>query len=143
MSILTAGAADYSSYRKPMMMGSIYLFGILALPFAALTHKNYSDLNSLSVLYVLITVVSGIYTVIEGSYVPIFMRSAGWFNSPQKIGPETALVPDTRANKTWIKGSRVSVFGLLASNVGALVALLIGVIITYTRGDFVKEGYFK
>ena len=141
MSILTAGAADYSNYRKPFMMGSIYLFGVLALPFAGLTGNSYSHLNALAGLYVAITVVSGIYTVIEGSYVPIFMRSAGWFRAPRKVGPETALI-DTNSS-TWIKGSRVSVFGLVASNVGALVALLIGVVITYSRGSYVDEGYFN
>jgi hypothetical protein len=120
-----------------MMMASIYLFGALALPFAALTQKSYSHLNALSVLYVVINAASGLYTVIEASYIPIFMRSVGWFKPRQRL--DDAQV----SNAVWRKGSKVSVLGLVAGNVGALVALLIGVILTYTRGSYVTAGYFK
>ncbi|KAK5994459.1 Autophagy-related protein 22 [Cladobotryum mycophilum] len=143
VSILTAGVADYSNYRKPMMMGSIYLFGVLALPFAGLTGSSYTHLNALSTLYILLTVVSGMYSVIEGSYVPIFMRSAGWMDTPKRLNTAQNSLGDTEYRKAWIKGSRVSVLGMVSSNVGALVALLIGVIITYGRGSYVKEGYFN
>ena len=61
-----------------MMVASIYLFGVLALPFAGFTSKTYSHLNALSALYVLINAASGLYTVIEASYIPIFMCSVGW-----------------------------------------------------------------
>ncbi|KAM4063507.1 vacuole effluxer atg22 like domain-containing protein [Hirsutella rhossiliensis] len=140
VSILAAGAADYSDYRKIMMMGSIYLFGALALPFAGLTDRSYSHLNALSTLYVIISTVSGVYTIIEASYIPIFMRSAGWVRPRARLQDE---LPPAESSPTgaWIKGSRVSVLGLLSSNVGALLALLIGVIITYSRGSYVKEGY--
>ncbi|KYK57100.1 autophagy-related protein 22 [Drechmeria coniospora] len=142
VSIMASGAADYSNYRKTMMMASIYLFGALALPFAGLTGNSYSHLNALSTLYVVISTVSGVYTVIEASYIPIFMRSSGWFNPPRRL--EAAQEGGRpKINSTWIKGSRVSVLGLVSGNVGALVALLIGVIITYTRGSAVKEGYFN
>lgn len=142
MSILAAGAADYSDYRKTMMMGSIYLFGALALPFAGLTDKSYSHLNALSALYVIISTVSGVYTVIEASYIPIFMRSAGWLRPRARLRDELPAAGSSPSS-AWIKGSRVSVLGLLSSNVGALVALLIGVIITYSRGSYVEEGYHK
>lgn len=142
VSILAAGAADYSDYRKTMMMGSIYLFGMLALPFAGLTDKSYGHLNALSTLYVIISTVSGVYTIIEASYIPIFMRSAGWLRPRARLQDELPR-PEHKSSGAWIKGSRVSVLGLLSSNVGALLALLIGVIITYSRGNIVKEGYHK
>ncbi|KJZ71015.1 hypothetical protein HIM_09594 [Hirsutella minnesotensis 3608] len=142
VSILAAGLADYSDYRKTMMMGSIYLFGALALPFAGLTDKTYGHLNALSTLYVVISTVSGVYTIIEASYIPIFMRSVGWSRSRVRLQDE-APAEEAHVNRAWIKGSRVSVLGLISSNVGALVALLIGVIITYGRGSYVKDGYFN
>lgn len=131
-----------------MMMCSIYLFGLLALPFAGLTDKSYSHLNALSVLFVVINVVSGIYTITEASYIPIFMRSVGWERRPARLeathGDTSAVQEeDEETKRALIKGSRVSVLGLVSSNVGALVALLIGVVITYGRGSYVKEGYFK
>lgn len=141
MSILAAGAADYSDYRKPMMIGSIYLFGALALPFAGLTGRSYGHLGALSALYVALSTASGVYTIIEASYIPLFMRSAGWARpraARLQDGP-----PPAESRGAWIKGSRVSVLGLLASNVGALAALLIGVVITYSRGSAVRDGYHK
>lgn len=121
-----------------MMMVSIYMFGALALPFAGLTSISYGNLRALSTLYVLINVVSGVYTVIEASYIPIFMRSVGWFRERRGSKGDS-----TKTNDIWRKGSRVSVLGLVSSNVGALVGLLIGVVITYARGSFVRVGYFK
>lgn len=58
------------AYRKTMMMASIFLFGALALPFAGLTGQTYSHLTALSVLYCFLTTIGGVYTVIEGSYIP-------------------------------------------------------------------------
>lgn len=132
MSIVITGLADYSHYRKTMMMCSIYLFGILALPFAGLTGTSYAHLNALSTLFVLLETVSGIYTVIEASYIPIFMRSFVTGN-----GVEDGV------RRRWKRGSTVSVLGLLSGNLGAILSLLIGVVITYSRGSYVTEGYFK
>lgn len=61
------------------MMTSIFLFGLLSLPFAAMSKQDYSHLTVLSTLYVALTVVQDVYTVVEGSYIPIFMRSVGLF----------------------------------------------------------------
>ncbi|KAG6004650.1 hypothetical protein E4U21_000874 [Claviceps maximensis] len=150
VSILASGLADFSNYRKTMMMASIYLFGILALPFAGLTGNDYGHLNALSTLYVIISTVSGVYTVIEASYIPIFMRSVGWFtpsDATRVQDPEgtttAALNLKPTANKTWMQGSKVSVLGLVSGNLGAILGLLIGVIITYSRGSYVTEGYFN
>lgn len=126
-----------------MMMGSIYLFGLLALPFAGLSGNSYAHLHALSTLYILLTVVSGMYTVVEASYVPIFMRSVGWVRSPTRVSVVQGHEIEESYRKAWIKGSRVSVLGLVSSNVGALVALLIGVVITYTRGSYVQKGYAR
>jgi hypothetical protein len=64
------------------MMTSISLFGLLSLPFAAMSKQDYSHLTVLSTLYVALTVVQGMYTVVEGSYIPIFMRSVGFVSRP-------------------------------------------------------------
>lgn len=126
-----------------MMMCSIYFYGALALPFAGLTGKTYSHLNALSALYVIVNTVSGMYTVIEASYIPIFMRSVGWFRPRARL-QDVDEAETTKSNKaTWTQGSLVSVLGLVSGNLGAILALLIGVIITYSRGSYVTEGYFK
>lgn len=118
------------------MMASIFLFGALALPFAGLTDQTYSHLTALSVLYCLLTTVGGVYTVIEGSYIPIFMRSTGWFR-------DSRVAADKGERTSWNKGVSVSVLALVASNVGGLTALLIGVVLVYGRGSYVKVGYFN
>ena len=119
-----------------MMMTSIFLFGALALPFAGLTGQSYSHLTALSVLYCFLTTVGGVYTVIEGSYIPIFMRSTGWFRDSL-----VAASQDERA--TWNKGVSISVLALVSGNVGGLTALIIGVILVYGRGSYVQVGYFN
>ncbi|KAE8353791.1 autophagy-related protein 22-like protein [Aspergillus coremiiformis] len=136
VTIMTAGVADYSRYRKTMMLSSIFLFGALALPFAGLTGSGYNHLNALATLYCLLTTVQGVYTVIEASYIPIFMRSVGGLHSASP-----AADPDTQ--RTWKKGFTVSVLALVASNVGGLVALLIGIILVYGIGSYVQVGYFS
>lgn len=123
-------------YRKTMMMTSIFLFGTLALPFAGLTGKTYSHLTALSVLYCFLTTVGGIYTVIEGSYIPIFMRSTGWFR-------ESRVAATTGERTTWNKGVSISVLALVSSNIGGLTALIIGIILVYGRGSYVQVGYFN
>ncbi|KAG6291813.1 hypothetical protein E4U09_003682, partial [Claviceps aff. purpurea] len=143
VSILASGLADFSDYRKTMMMASIYLFGVLALPFAGLTGNDYGHLNALSTLYVAISTVSGIYTVIEASYIPIFMRSVGWFGQREAMRMQDQERATKSVNKTWIQGSKVSVLGLVSGNLGAILGMLIGVIITYSRGSYVTEGYFN
>lgn len=127
-----------------MLIISILLFGAFALPFAGLTKQDYNHLTALSVLYCLLTTVQGVYTVIEASYIPVFMRSAGWFRSPRRIRLEVdGSAPDENEpeKRTWKKGFTVSVLGLVSSNVGGLVALIIGIILVYGRGSYVKTGY--
>jgi hypothetical protein len=129
-----------------MMMVSIAIFGIFALPFAGLSKSSYSNLTGLSVLYCGMTTIQGIYVVIEASYIPIFMRSVGWFKPPARIddGPESeAAAAERSAKHVLTKGTRVSVLGLVSSNVGGLTALLIGIIIQYTKGGPTTKGYSK
>lgn len=126
-----------------MMMTSILLFGALALPFAGLTKVDYAHLNALAALYCLLTAVQGVYTVIEGSYIPIFMRSVGLSHSRSPLRMEEANNIEEQQKLTWYKGVSVSVYGLVASNIGGLVALIIGVILVYGRGSYVEIGYFN
>lgn len=137
ISILTAGVADYANNRKLALMMSIYVFGALVLPFAGLSGGTMRDLQAMASLFATVTAVSGVYTVIIASYIPLFMRSVGWFKGDNK------LEDDGSPNTAWVKGSRISVLGLVASNVGSLTGLLVGVIITYAGGTAIKTGYFK
>lgn len=123
-------------YRKTMMMMSIFLFGTLALPFAGLTGQTYSHLTALSVLYCFLTTLGGVYTVIEGSYIPIFMRSTGWYQDPRAAGAQ-----GERA--AWNRGVSISVLAFVAGNIGGLTALIIGIILVYGRGSYVRVGYFN
>ncbi|KAI1906091.1 hypothetical protein LOZ39_006879, partial [Ophidiomyces ophidiicola] len=147
ITIFISGIADYSHYRKTMLMLAIVLFGALAVPFAGLTQANYSHLTALSVLYVCITTVQGVYVVIEASYIPIFMRSVGGFRSllpGRDVAAAVAVAepgPASQEKRTWVKGFTVSVLALVAGNVGGLTALLVGVILVYARGSYVKIGY--
>ncbi|KAF4634979.1 hypothetical protein G7Y89_g3121 [Cudoniella acicularis] len=144
--ILFSGATDFSNFRKYLMVGSILLYGILALPFAGITNQLYRDLVALSGLYVALDTVQGVYVVLESSYIPIFMRSVGWFKEPARIaGADSTSGNVEEAEKTakhvFLKGTRVSVLGLLSGNFGALTGLLIGIVITYTRGSTTTAGY--
>ncbi|OJJ46528.1 hypothetical protein ASPZODRAFT_66436 [Penicilliopsis zonata CBS 506.65] len=137
VAIFTAGVADYSNYRKTMMIASIVLFGALALPFAALTGDSYSQLTALSVLYCLVVTVQGVYTIIEGSYIPIFMRATGWFQET----PIAPVAPGRQGSSPWTTGVSVSVLAMVSSNLGALTALIIGVILVYGRGSASSGGF--
>jgi hypothetical protein len=123
------------------MMTSIFLFGLLSLPFAAMSKQDYSHLTALSTLYVALTVVQGVYTVVEGSYIPIFMRSVGWFPDRERFGDQLQDRIDAQSRGIWKEGFKVSVWGFFFSNMGALVALLIGVVIQYSRGASATIGY--
>ncbi|GAB1206232.1 hypothetical protein APSETT445_004916 [Aspergillus pseudonomiae] len=99
-------------------------------------YVSYVHLNALATLYCLLTTVQGVYTVIEASYIPIFMRSVGGLHSASP-----AADPDTK--RTWKKGFTVSVLALVASNVGGIVSLLIGIILVYGIGSYAQVGYFS
>lgn len=124
------------------MLVSIMFFGAFALPFAGLTKQDYNHLNALAALYILLTTTQGVYTVIEGSYIPIFMRSAGWHRSSVRLNDDDNQVSGQQ-RRTWKKGFSVSVLAMVASNVGGLVSLIIGIILVYGRGSYVKTGYFN
>lgn len=135
------------------MLLTIILFGVLALPFAALTHRSYAVLTASSVLFCLLTTIQGAYGTMEASYIPLFMRASGWYQQRPRIQDGRAVEADevldqgstdTRPAKgAFNKGVRVSVLGLFVGNVGSLTALLIGLIITNTRGQAAVTGYHK
>lgn len=140
------------------MLVTIILFGALALPFAALTGRDYSRLKVSSVLYCLMTTIQGAYGTMEASYIPLFMRASGWYHARPRLqdnhaagevvdaeqaGSEPRDVGRPYPKKSFNKGVRVSVLGLFVSNVGSLTALLIGLIITNTRGAARVVGYHK
>lgn len=130
------------------MIASICVFGVLALPFASLTEVSYRDLTASSGLFCALTTVQAIYQMTESSYIPLFMRSASRHPTIAGQKPTTAgVVRDTPGagapDNFLVKGSQVSVMGIIAGNVGSLTALLIGIVITYTRGSALQNGYGK
>lgn len=134
VAILLMGIADYSNYRKTLLIASIFLYGVFALPFGGLTEKNYPTLKASSALYALITITNAIYQILEGSYIPLFMRASA---------PKGTVSEDVRRDMVLKRGSVVSVMGIFLGNCGGIVALLIGIIISYGRGGPIANGYFN
>ncbi|KAH3663488.1 hypothetical protein WICMUC_005927 [Wickerhamomyces mucosus] len=133
VALLLMGIADFSHYRKWILIGSIVSYGIFSLPFAGLKKYSYSNLKGLSALYALLNINGAIYQILEASYIPLFMRAAA--------PPKGTTSEEVRRAMVMKKGSLVSVLGLVASNIGGIVALLIGIIITYSRGSPGTKGY--
>ncbi|KAK6459089.1 autophagy-related protein 22-like protein [Scheffersomyces xylosifermentans] len=132
LAILLMGIADYSNYRKMFLIGSIALFGVFALPYGALTGKDYATLRAMSALYGLLSCTDAIYQILEGSYIPLFMRASA---------PKGKVSEDVRREMVLQRGSVVSVMGLFLGNCGGITALLIGIIISYGRGGPIENGY--
>lgn len=135
LAIITSGVADYSNYKKWIMIGSIFLYGAAALPFAGLTDPKYGVLVGMAVLYSLMICVSSIYQILEGSFIPIFMRSRGL------IAVSGTNSEEIKRQQVLNQGSKVSVLGLVIGNVGGITASVIGVIIAYRWGSASRIGY--
>ncbi|SCU91231.1 LAFA_0F02586g1_1 [Lachancea sp. 'fantastica'] len=127
VAILVMTCADYSNNRRSMLAVSVITFGLLACPFAALYRETFVSLISVSVLYCLMLIVETVYQIIEGSYIPIFMLAAG-----QRLNPQAAA--GQPYNPSLRRGSIVSALGLIMGNLGGIIALTIGVIITHIGG---------
>ncbi len=135
LTIFTSQLADYSNNKKKIMIGTIITFGIIALPFAGLKDKTYPVLRAMSALYILLNSIDAIYETLEGSYIPIFMRA--------RVKSKGTVAEDVRRDIVLKRGSVVSVLGIFIGNVGGLTALLIGIIISYSRGFAYEKGYEK
>ncbi|KAF5100467.1 hypothetical protein DV451_002568 [Geotrichum candidum] len=133
IAVILSGIADFSNNKKVFLIISILLFGAAALPFAGLTAKTYPTLMGLSALYGIMNAVSPVYEIMEGAYIPMFMRA----RAPAK----GAVAEDVRRKQVLARGSSVSVLGLVIGNIGGITALLIGIIITYGRGSAAQDGY--
>jgi MFS family permease len=130
--------------RKNLLILGIVLFGTFALPFASMTAKTYRNLVSGSILWVFMTTVQGVYGTLSSSYIPLFMREAGWIHTRTKIGQDGRLVvtEEERANKELFnRGTKVSVLGLLSGNVGSILGQVIGLIIAHSAGSGLTDGY--
>lgn len=142
--IFISGIADFTHYRKTLLILGIVLFGTFALPFASMTSKTYRNLVSGSILWVFMTTVQGVYGTLSSSYIPLFMREAGWIQKRTKIGQDGKLVitEEERANKELFnRGTMVSVLGLLSGNIGSILGQGIGLIIAHTLGSGLTDGY--
>lgn len=133
IAIFLSGLADYANCKKQMLIATILVFGAAALPFAGLTDKSYHHLTAMAALYGLQNAVSPIYEIMEGAYIPIFMRARAVARGT--VGEEV------RRQEVLQKGTVVSVLGLVISNLGGITALLIGVIIAYGRHTTPADGY--
>jgi len=130
--------------RKNLLILGIVLFGTFALPFASMTSKTYRNLVSGSILWVFMTTVQGVYGTLSSSYIPLFMREAGWIQARTRIGQDGRLVvtEEERATKELFnRGTMVSVLGLLSGNVGSILGQGIGLIIAHTAGSGIMDGY--
>lgn len=135
---------DKIDFRKTLMIFTIVIFGTFALPFASFTAKTYRNLVAGSVLWVFMTTIQGVYGTLESSYIPLFMREAGWVQSRTRIAEGGKIVmseADKSKKELFNRGTLVSVLGLLSGNVGTLTGLIIGVGITYTSGNGAFDGY--
>jgi hypothetical protein len=110
-----------------MMMAAIYAFGILPLPLAGLATPSYKTLTALSALYCALTVVMGIFMVIQASYIPMFMATARPIPSSDPVETEHRESP-----ASWAKGVRVSTWGIVVNNIGMILSVLVSVIIAHT-----------
>lgn len=135
LGIFTTGVADYTNYRRGIMFGTLFLYSASALPAAGLWEKKYSNLVGLAFLYSLMICIDSVYQIIEGSYIPIFMRSRA---SVKIKGTEPEQI---KRKMVLAQGSLVSVLGIVIGNVGGITATLIGVIITYNWGAAASIGY--
>lgn len=135
IAIFISGLADYSNYKKQILIATILVFGVAALPFAALTDKTYGALTGMAVLYGVQNAVQPLYQIMEGAYIPIFMRA--------RSAPPGAVAEEVRRKQVLEKGSYISAIGLVIGNVGGITALLIGVIIAYGRHVTPADGYYN
>lgn len=137
IALLVSGIADYSNYRKWFLIVSIMFYGLCALPFAGLTDATYAQLHTMSALYGWLNITNGVYQIIEASYIPLFMRAKGMEIKHEEKGKDAEVL---RREIVLRRGSKVSVLGLLAGNLGGVIALVTGIIISYTRGGPAIDG---
>lgn len=133
-----------ADYRKTLLILGIVLFGTFALPYAAFTTKTYRNLVSGSILWVFMTTVQGVYGTLSSSYIPLFMREAGWIQTRTRIGQDGKLIipeEETANKELFNRGTKVSVLGLLSGNVGSILGQGIGLIIAHTAGSGITDGY--
>ena len=108
------------------MIFTIYLYGALCLPWAGLTDPSYRTLYTLSSLYTVLTVTSGVFMIIEAAYIPMFMAAA-------RGTPQGNVVERRESKASWTKGANVSTWSNAANNVGQVAAILVGVIVSYAQ----------
>ncbi|KAI9653342.1 MAG: hypothetical protein M1831_006047 [Alyxoria varia] len=146
LTIALSGFADVANFRKVMMVTCIVMFGLIGTPWAGLTERSYSFLTGASILYAAMNAFQGAYQALEFSYIPLFMKAHA-LDAEHRSGaiePIKDSEEESHGSKvSLIKGSSVCVLGLVVSNVGAILGLLIGVVITYATHASVTYGYNK
>lgn len=131
LSFVIMGIADFSTYRKNLLIFAALLYGILAIPFYFLKQNRYAELAALSTLYCLLNICNCVYQILENSYIPLFMRSRPSERSVEK-----------KENKEMLKeGSQFSVLGMFAANCGGITALALGVIISHKFQRSLNESH--
>lgn len=128
LAILLMAFADYSDYRKWLMVGATAFYGVFAIPFFWLADtEHYGTLVQQSVLYCLMLCFSTVYQITESSYIPVFMnaRRVSLRTGDDNNKPQQGAVIS--------RGLNVSTWGLVVGNIGGLLASLVGVIITHVN----------
>ena len=131
------------------MVTCIVFFGLFGTPWAGLTERSYSFLTGASILFAAMNSFQGAYQALEFSYIPLFMKAHALDSKSRSSGTIAAIMKDGSGNEptgskvSLVEGSKVSVLGLVVSNVGAILGLLIGVVITYATHASVTYGYDK
>lgn len=136
ISLLMMNIADYSSYRKWFICILTVLYGALSIPFIQIKgDSTKSQLYIFSALYCLTNITNTLLQILEASYIPSFMRSF----TDREIESNVELLGNSpeeiRRSMILKKGSKVSVMGSFLGNVGGMVALLIGLIISYSNSS--------
>lgn len=139
MAVGVMSVADFSHWKKWLLIASIVLYGILAIPFVWLNGTTYANLHGLSTLYCLLIVINAVYQILEASYIPLFMRAAAAATTATTATAAAAAAgcgsENVRRRMVLQKGSKVSVLGIVVANLGGIIALLIGIVITHTKGS--------
>ncbi|SSD61233.1 related to Autophagy-related protein 22 [Saccharomycodes ludwigii] len=120
VAIVLMGIADFSNYRKWLMCVSIALFSMICFILLGVAwEQTYGRLVGSSILYVVMLICDTIYQITQGSYIPVFMKAK--YDEVQNC------------NSMLKTGATVSAMGIIASNLGGILGLIIGVVIVYTH----------
>lgn len=132
---LTAG------FKREQYIGLLVVFGVLALPAAALTKPTLVNFNALAALFVVANVTGSIAASWQNIFVPYTMQQAAPIEelSPaarlEALRLETSDEQDELRTARERQGIRISVWGSNAVYLGVTIFLLITLGLAYVNAD--------